>query len=101
LCGENDDARQVFQTSRNLYAYWFFLENPKPSFVEHMILASFLPGHHLEAEDLLALLKNIDPDRNLLAYSVGKLAQARRTGEVAPAQIAVEEIASWIERCRT
>ena len=46
------------------------------------------------------MLERIDPDRDLLVYLVGKLAQARQTGKVSPAQEAVLEIASWIKRER-
>ena len=100
LSGAHDEARQVFLKARDLYASRVFKGNPDDTFVEHMALVSFLAGRDQEVQDLVIKLKTLTSDRDLIVYSVGKLAHARQTEDSKIAGEAVREIISWIKRER-
>jgi hypothetical protein len=69
--------------------------------VDHMIPASFLTGRDDEVAELIALLRVIEPDRDLIAYPIAKLAEARRTQNADLAAEAKAEVARMIRSSRS
>jgi hypothetical protein len=66
-----------------------------------MIPASFLTGREDEVAELIALLRAIERDRDLIAYPIAKLAEARRTRNADLAAEAVAEVARMVRRSRS
>lgn len=97
LGGEAEAAQSHFEHARALYAPRAQREDPNPLDVEHMIPASFLAGRDDEVADLIACLQTIDQDTELIAYSIAKLAEARRTQKASLAAEAVADLAAMIQ----
>jgi hypothetical protein len=65
-----------------------------------MIPASFLMGRYGEVADLIARLRVIYPDTDLIVYPIARLAEARRTQNADLAADAMAELAAMIRRDR-
>ena len=100
LAGDTEAAQCDFEQARALYASRAYREDPNPLDVERMIPASFLVGRDVEVTELIARLRAIDRDTNLVAYPIAKLAEARRTQNADLAAEAVAELATMIRRAR-
>ncbi|QIN78335.1 hypothetical protein GBA65_07175 [Rubrobacter marinus] len=62
--------------------------------------AAFLAGDYEEAERLADRYRELDPDPGLRIHAVGKLARARRTGDLRVSEEAAEELAEMIRKSR-
>ena len=100
LAGDVEAAQRDFEQAHLLYARRAYREKPNPLDVEHMIPASFLVGRDDEVAELIARLRAIDRDTNLVAYPIAKLAEARRTQNADLAADAVAELAVMVRRDR-
>jgi tetratricopeptide (TPR) repeat protein len=100
LAGDAETAQHHFAQARALHASRVCRENPNPLDVEQMIPASFLVGRDEEVAELIARLRAIDRDTNLVAYPIAKLAEARHTQKADLAAEAVAELAAMIRRAR-
>jgi tetratricopeptide (TPR) repeat protein len=101
LVGDEEAAQRHFEKARTLYAERVDWEHPGSLDVMHMIPASFLAGWDDEVAELIALLKGIEPDRDLIAYPIAKLAEAQRTLDADLAAEAVTEVARMVRRSRS
>ena len=101
LAGDIEEAQRLFEKAHTLYAERVHEENPYSLDVMHMIPTSFLTGRDDEVAELIALLRAIEPDRDLIAYPVAKLAEARRTLDADLDAEAVAEVARMIRRSRS
>jgi tetratricopeptide (TPR) repeat protein len=100
LAGDIEAAQQDFGQAHALYAPRAYREKPNPLDVEHMIPASFLVNRDDEDAELIARLRAIDRDTDLICYPIAKLAEARRTQNAGLAAEAVAELAAMIRRDR-
>lgn len=100
LAGDTGAAQRRFEQARALYAPRAYREDPNPLDVEHMIPASFLVGRDDEVAELIARLRAIDRDTDLIAYPIARLAEARRTQNADLAAETVAELAAMIRRDR-
>jgi len=101
LAGDEDAAQHHFEKARTLYAERVDREDPYSLDVAHMIPASFLTGRDDEVVELIALLRAIEPDQDLVVYPIAKLAEARRIRDVDLAAEAVAEVARMVRRSRS
>jgi len=97
LAGEAEAAREQFGRARAILAPRAFREDPDPLDIEHMIPASFLVGLDDEVAALIARLRAIDPDTDLLCYPIARLAEARRARD---ADLAAEAVAAFVATVR-
>lgn len=98
LADDTEAAQRHFEQAHALYASRAYRENPNPLDVEHMIPASFLVGCDDEGAELIARLRAIDRDTDLICYAIARLAEARRTKSAELAADTVAELAAMI-RC--
>jgi len=101
LVGDEEAAQRHFEKARTLYAERVDWGHPGSLDVMHGIPASFLVGRDDEVAELIALLKGIEPDCNLIAYPIAKLAEARSTRNADLAAEAVVEVARMVRRSRS
>jgi tetratricopeptide (TPR) repeat protein len=100
LAGDTAAAQRHFEQARALYATRAFRESPNPLDLEHMVAASFLVHRDDEVAKLIARLRAIDRDTDLLAYPISRLAEARHTRNADLAAQAAAELAAMIRRDR-
>jgi tetratricopeptide (TPR) repeat protein len=100
LAGDAPAAQRHFERARALYAPRAYREDPNPLDVEHMIPASFLVGRDDEVAELIARLRAIDRDTDLICYPIARLAEARRTRNPELASEVVSELAAMVRRYR-
>lgn len=105
LSGDEERARRYFQRARKLYAEAIQRQSrrahPDPSMeIEHMIPASFLVKDDEEVAGLIERLRTLEPDVTLAAYSIARLAAARRNRDAKLAEEVVNEFAKMIRRWR-
>jgi hypothetical protein len=100
LAGDIEAAQRDFEQAHALYASRAYREHPNPLDVAHMIPASFLVGRYGEVADLIARLRVIYPDTDLIVYPIARLAEARRTQNADLAADAMAELAAMIRRDR-
>jgi hypothetical protein len=100
LAGDIAAAQQDFEQAHALYAPRAYREKPNPLDVEHMIPASFLVNRDDEVAELIAHLRAIDPDTDLIVYPIARLAEARRRQDPDLAVEVVAELAAMIRRAR-
>ena len=100
LAGDIEAAHRDFEKAHALYASRVHRKDANPLDIEHMIPASFLVGRDDEVAELIARLRDIDPDTDLIAYPIAKLAEARRAKNAELAAETVAELAAMIRRSR-
>jgi hypothetical protein len=100
LASDIEAAQRDFEQAHALYASCVYQEAPNPLDIEHMIPASFLVGRDDEVAELIACLRAIDRDTELIAYPIARLAEARRTHNADLAAQVVADLAGMIRRAR-
>lgn len=101
LSGDDEMARRHFQHARGIYAE-YLQKYSDPALVSmylvHLIMASFLLGQDEEVVDIIERLRAIEPDIDLIAYPIAKLASARHNRDSRLAEEAVDEVVKKIRR---
>ncbi|MEN8179864.1 MAG: hypothetical protein ABFS39_14775 [Pseudomonadota bacterium] len=103
--GEHEMAYQHFQRARQRYSEKISEKAQRkyadPSLeIEHMIEPSFLVGQDNEVRELIEQLCLLDPDTDIRAYAIAKLAAARQNKDMEQAAESVNQFAQRIRRER-